>query len=190
MNGMEFGRLKRRLTEIVRDTAYYTGEFTLSSGKKSSFYLDVKKLSLHPEGLFLITSLFRSILHTLRPYPDGVGGPVIGADPIVGALVYSSYGSGSPLAGFLVRSGPREHGRLRKIEGLENLPKEGHVVVLEDVVTTGGSLLGAVDEALENQLRVLAAFCVIDRSEGGREALEKRGIPFYSLMTIEEVQSG
>jgi len=158
MNGMEFGRLKRRLIEIVRDIAYYTGEFTLSSGKKSSFYLDVKKLSLHPEGLFLITSLFRSILHTLRPYPDGVGGPVIGADPIVGALVYSSYGSGSPLAGFLVRSGPREHGRLRKIEGLENFPKEGHVVVLEDVVTTGGSLLGAVDEALKTSYAFLRPF--------------------------------
>jgi orotate phosphoribosyltransferase len=189
MNGSEFGRLKYRLVELVRDIAYYTGEFTLSSGKKSPFYLDVKKVSLHPEGLFLITSLFRLLLNGISPYPDGVGGPVIGSDPIVGALVYASYGSGGQLHGFLVRSAPREHGRLIKIEGIESLPKEASVVVLEDVVTTGGSLIHAIEATHENELRVLAAFCVVDRQEGGREAIEKLGIPLYALMTIEEVQS-
>lgn len=190
MDGTEFSRHKGRLIDLVRDMAYYTGDFTLSSGKKSSFYLDIKKVSLHSEGLFLITSLFRSLLHGIAPYPDGIGGPVIGADPIVGALVYTSYGSGRPLSGFLVRRALREHGRGMKIEGIEGLPKEASVVVLEDVVTTGGSLLNAMGAAEENDLRVLAAFCVVDRQEGGREAIEKRGIPLYALMTIEEVQSG
>jgi len=180
-------RLKKRLIELVREVALYKGEFILTSGKKSNYYLDVKKLCLHPEGLYLVTNLLRSIMGDIRPFPNAVGGPVIGADPIVGALVYSSYDLKRQLMGFLVRKGDRTHGMMHKIEGLENIPKGSGVVLLEDVLTTGASLIPVVDEVLSINLKILGVMCVIDREEGGRLLIERRNIPFYPLLTIKDV---
>ncbi|MBL9123070.1 MAG: orotate phosphoribosyltransferase [Planctomycetaceae bacterium] len=173
---------RHALMALVRQRALKFGDFTLASGKKASFYLDMKQITLSSEGARLVGE---GILELLGSGPVvAVGGMSIGADPITAAVITMAGVQGKPLAGFLVRKEPKGHGTNRFIEG----PVEPgqSVVIVEDVVTTGGSSLLAIDRAVEFGLKVERVITIIDRLEGGAAAFAARGIPLASLFTVRD----
>ena len=154
---------RRQLRDLLDDRAARTGEITLSNGAKSNFYFDCKPVTLSADGAYLAGTAFLDALDELPERPEAVGGLTHGADPIVSAMVVLSHVRGRPLQGFYVRKEPKGHGTKRR---MENPPRPGtRVVIVDDVVTTGGSLLKAVKEAREAGCRVIAAMALVDREE-------------------------
>ena len=174
---------RQRLLEIMRAESLVRGDFTLASGKKSSFYLDLRKTTLHPEGGSLAARLMLDWLASTGLSPDCVGGPTLGADPLVGAMVALSHQRGMDLPGFLVRKEPKSHGTASALEG-QHRPGWTALVV-EDTVTTGGSLLKAIRFVEDASMRVAAVTCLVDREEGGRATLSR--YRFEPLFTIRDV---
>jgi orotate phosphoribosyltransferase len=173
---------RQRLIELFRQHALKFGDFTLASGRKSTYYLDGRLITLHAEGLKLIAE---GILDLLTDFDfAAVGGMSIGADPIVGGVLTVAAQRGRPLLGFLVRKEAKEHGTKRMVEG--PVQPGSKVVIVDDVITTGGSSLQAIDRALEVGCQVVCAVGVCDRLQGGAEACAARGIPFRSLLTIRD----
>jgi orotate phosphoribosyltransferase len=177
--------LLRELCELVEARALKRGTFRLASGREASFYLDAKQVVLEARGSMLVGRAILERLKSLGPLPDAVGGMSIGADPITSAVVTMAGVENLPLKGFLVRKEPKDHGTKRYVEG----PVEPgqRVVIVEDVVTTAGSSLVAIDRARDFGLVVERVVVVIDRLAGGREALAARGIPLESLITIRDL---
>ncbi len=173
-------RMKRRLARLLLEKSYREGEFTLTSGRKSDYYFDGKQTALHPEGGWLIGHLFNHLLADV-PGITAVGGMTLGADPLVSATSVISHELGRPLAAFIVRKSPKGHGTNQYLEGLANLPEGASVAMLEDVVTTGGSLLTACQRVRDAGFSIAAVCTVLDREEGGREAIESAG---YSLRAL------
>ncbi len=173
---------RERLIGLFRERALKFGEFTLASGKKSSYYLDGKQITLHSEGLRLVCAGLWELVRDLEF--DAVGGMSIGADPIVGGLLVVAAESGRALDGFLVRKQPKDHGTQRFIEG--PVKPGSRVVIVEDVVTTGGSALQAVDRVTEFGCQVVCVLGIVDRMEGGAENFAKRNLSFRSLLTIQD----
>lgn len=170
------------LIQVVRDYALEFGDFTLASGKKASFYLDCRKVTLHPLGANLVAA---GMLELMQPnLPNAVGGMAIGADPITAAIITLAGQAGIDLRGFIVRKEAKEHGKGRAVEGPVN-PGD-RVVIVEDVVTTGGSAMKAIDRVEEFGLEVVGALAIIDRLEGGAEVFAQRGVPLQSLLTIRD----
>lgn len=170
-----------RLLKILKEKAYEEREVTLASGRKSNFYIDVKRVSLTAEGSVLIGEGLFEVLVNKFPGAKAVGGLTLGADPLVTSLAYTSYLKGRPVDAFIVRKEAKGHGTGKLIEGGHSLPKESPVVILEDVVTTGGSGLEAARKVLAHGWKVLGIAAVVDREEGGQEAIEKEGFQLYSL---------
>jgi orotate phosphoribosyltransferase len=183
-------KFKEKLIQILREKSYREGEFTLASGKKSSFYLDVKETALHPEGAFLIGALTVDLMANQGMQPYAVGGLTLGADPLATAVSLAGFAVGWNMPAFIVRKQPKDHGTLAWIEGAKSFPKGASVVVLEDVVTTGGSSLKAVEKLEEAGFKVIGIITVVDRLEGGRELIEAKGMKFFSLCTLPEIRSG
>lgn len=179
--------LREELLHLLREKSYRERPVTLVSGKKSNFYVDGKQTSLHPRGAYLIGRLFCERLAAFGPV-DAVGGPTLGADPLATATSLVSGLSGDGLPAFIVRKEPKGHGTQSWIEGRENLADGARVVILEDVVTTGGSSLKAVARVESEGYRVLGVLALVDREEGGRETLEARGYRFEALFTKAEVR--
>lgn len=173
---------KQELIALVREKALQFGEFTLASGKKASYYLDCRKVVLDSVGARLIGEGMLELLGDGPP--DLVGGMAIGADPITGAIVTLAGVRGVPLRGVMVRKEPKQHGTGRYVEGPY---REGEtLVIVEDVVTTGGSSLLAIERCEAVGLRVKRVMAIIDRLEGGREAFAARGYELTTLLTIED----
>jgi orotate phosphoribosyltransferase len=173
---------RQRLIELFRQHALKFGEFTLASGKKSNYYLDGRLITLHAEGLRLIAA---GVLEALEGIDfAAVGGMSIGADPIVGGVLTVAAERGRPLLGFLVRKAAKEHGTKRAVEG--PVQPGSKVVIVDDVITTGGSSLQAIDHVQEIGCKVVGVVGVCDRLQGGAEAFAARGIPFRSLLTIRD----
>ncbi|MFM9024120.1 MAG: orotate phosphoribosyltransferase [Planctomycetaceae bacterium] len=177
--------LLRELCALIQARALKRGTFRLASGREASFYLDAKQVVLEARGSMLVGRAILERLTSLGPLPDAVGGMSIGADPITSAVVTMAGVENLPLKGFLVRTEPKDHGTKRYVEG----PVEPgqRVVIVEDVVTTAGSSLVAIDRARDFGLVVERVVVVIDRLAGGREALAARGIPLESLVTIRDL---
>ena len=173
------------LRYLIAQRAVRRGRFQLASGREASFYIDAKQVVLDAHGAMLVGRAILERLQTLGPLPAAVGGMSIGADPITAAVVTMAGVEGIPLKGFMVRKEPKGHGLQQFIEG--PVQPGQRVVIVEDVVTTGGSSLLAIDRAVEFGLVVERLVTVIDRLAGGREALAARGIPFESLVTIREL---
>lgn len=176
--------LKSELIQIIRGKSLITGvERVLTSGRKSTYYIDAKMTTLDPRGANLTARL---ILEILRDYEvDAIGGYTLGADPIVSAVAALSAETERPLPAFIVRKDPKKHGQRKMIEG--PFKKGWRVAVVDDVVTTGGSTLRACQAVEEEGGVVVLALALVDRLEGGRENLEARGYKFLSLLTRKDL---
>lgn len=175
---------KERLKQIIKDRSILKGSFTLSSGEQSSYYVDARLTTLDPEGVNIISKiLLNEILKD--PGITTAGGPTLGADPIVGSLISLSWELGFPLNGFIVRKKNKEHGTSRLIEG--NLKKGDQVAMLEDVITSGGSVLSAIEAAEDSGGIVKKVLCVVDREQGAGDLLSERGYEYYSIFSISEL---
>ncbi|GAB7023092.1 orotate phosphoribosyltransferase [Salidesulfovibrio brasiliensis] len=178
--------LKTRLAKLLMELSYVEGEVTLTSGKKSDYYFDCKQTALHPEGSWLIGKCFLEMLAE-RDDVQAVGGMTLGADPLVSSVTVLSHESGRPLPGFIIRKKSKGHGTNQYLEGLKNLPKGAKVALLEDVVTTGGTLVTACERVRDAGFEIVAVLAVLDREEGGRENLENAGLPLESIFTRQEL---
>lgn len=177
---------RARLHEIIRKRSFGRGEITLASGRKSDFYFNLKPTMLDPEGATLLAELTYEALKDDQL--DFIGGLEIGAVPLAGAIAQLSWIKGHPIAAFFVRKKPKEHGARLAVEGLakgESL-KGKRVVVLEDVTTTGGSALKAVEAVREEGADVALVLTMIDREEGASETFAQAGLAFRSLYKAAE----
>jgi orotate phosphoribosyltransferase len=180
---------RTRLIEIVRRRSYGTGvEIRLSSGRTSNFYFDMKPTMLDPEGAYLAGSL---IVDAIAPgEADMIGGLELGAVPIATSVAAMSFAKGRPLAAFFVRKQAKDHGTQSLIEGLikgERI-KGKRVIILEDVTTTGGSALKAIDAVRAEGATVVRAITLVDRLEGAEDTFRKAGVPFSALLTVRDFQ--
>ncbi len=177
---------RRRLFDILLERSLRFGDFTLSSGAKSKYYIDVRQTSLHPEGALLIAKFLFPIAREAGA--EAVGGLTLGADPIAGAVALWSQLHGAPMSGFIVRKEAKAHGAARRVEGPF---REGmRVAVVDDVITKGGSALQALEAVREAGADVRVVACVVDRGEGGPEEFAGRGVPFRSIFHIREFLEG
>jgi orotate phosphoribosyltransferase len=177
---------RERLAELLREHSLMFGDFTLASGKKSSFYFDSKRTTLLPEGAYLVA---REILRVIRERgieADAIGGLTLGADPIVCPVAALSHIEGPALRAFIVRKEAKGHGTDRRIEG--SLAPGSRVVIVDDVVTTAGSTLQAIEAAESAGHRVVAVLCLVDREQGGGERLAR--YPFHPLFRRSEIFAG
>lgn len=174
---------RRRLLAMLTERSYAKRKVVLSSGRESDFYIDCKKTVLTAEGHWLTGKLMFAGVRARFPEAVGVGGLTMGADPLASAVSTVSFLGGAPLQAFLVRKEPKGHGTGQWIEGLSSLPAGAKVVIVEDVVTTGASTIKAIERARAEGLEPIGAFAVVDRQEGGREAIEATGVKVVSLFT-------
>ncbi len=174
---------RQQLIELVKTHSLQFGQFTLASGKQASFYLDCRKVTLHPQGANQIAAGMLELLASNAP--DAIGGMAIGADPISAATITLAGQRQQNLLGFIVRKEAKQHGTARQVEG--PVTPGMTAVIVEDVVTSGGSALKAVDAAREFGLKVDRILAVVDRLEGGREAIEAAGLQLQTLLTIRDL---
>lgn len=164
------------------------GEFTLASGKKSDYYLDCRLTTLDARGALLTGYCILDLLAEMKIHPDAIGGLSMGADPVVSAAIVVSAIEDRPLPGFLVRKQAKTHGRQKQIEGIENLQGR-RVAIVDDVCTTGGSTQEAIDAAERAGAQVVAVISLVDREEGGSDALRAK-YNFRSVFTARELLAG
>ena len=176
---------RTRLIELLREKSFRTGEFTLASGEKSNIYIDCRTTTMHAEGLYQVGHLGWEMIDASGLNPDGVGGLTMGADPVAYAIAYTSWLGADPVHAFSVRKSPKDHGTGKRIEG--SFREGSRVVVVEDVVTSGASVLEACDVVHAHGGEVLAVLSVVDREEGGRRAIESAGYRFLSLVSVTEL---
>jgi orotate phosphoribosyltransferase len=173
--------LKSRLAKLLLKLSYKEGDFTLTSGKKSDYYFDCKQTALNAEGGYLIGRLF---VEMLKDYEvQGVGGMTLGADPLVTSVTVVSFLEGRPLPGFIIRKKSKGHGTNQYLEGLANFEQGDRVVLLEDVCTTGGTLITAAERVRDAGLEIVGVLAVLDREEGGRERLKEAGLELNAIFT-------
>ena len=170
--------LKRLLTE----RSVKRGVFTLASGKQSDIYIDARLTTMSPEGMVLIGALGLRAISDKSWVPDSIGGLTMGADPVAFSISHVSALEGRPVRAFSVRKEAKTHGTGNRIEG--PFYKGDQVVVVEDVITTGKSALRAVDAIEAAGGRILGVLAIVDRQDGGREAISARGYDVISLTTI------
>lgn len=174
---------RARLRELIREHSLRFGDFTLTSGAKSHFYLDLRRTTTHPEGAHLVAILIMDLLKS--DWPAGAGGPSLGADPMAGALAALSHLYGASLPTFIVRGAAKAHGTQRQIEG--HLTPGGRVVLLDDVVTRGGSLVRAAEVVREAGAEIQRVVTILDREAGGAEALARAGLSLASLFKLDDI---
>ena len=177
---------RARLLELLKELSWQRGRVVLSSGKTSDFYIDCKQTALNAAGSALVGELVVDHIQALRKqglHVDGVGGITLGADPIASAASVVSFQRGAPVHAFIIRKEPKAHGTAQWLEGGRSLPAGSKVLVVEDVVTTGASTLKALERARASGLEPVAVLSLVDRDEGGREALAETGLPYASLFT-------
>ncbi len=180
---------KQRLKEIILEKSYRQGKFTLSSGLESDFYIDGKQTTLSAEGAYLCgKEIFALIKNNPEPI-SSVGGMTLGADPLVTAASMVSFLEKQPIPAFIVRKESKGHGTGQYIEGLKNMQEGSTVALLEDVVTTGGTLLEVIKRVEDQGFKVGLIVTVVDRQEGGAENLAKAGYPMKAIFTREELLS-
>ncbi len=174
---------REALIALIKEKALEFGDFTLASGKKASFYLDCRRVTLDSAGANLIAA---GILERISAaWPDAVGGMAGGADPITGAVITLAGQGPRPLRGFIVRKEAKAHGKGRDVEG--PVKAGDRVVIVEDVVTTGGSSLLAIEKVEAAGMVVDKVVAIVDRLEGGGAAFADRGYKLETLLTIRDL---
>lgn len=177
--------LKTKLAGLLLELSYREGDFTLTSGKKSDYYFDCKQTALHPEGSYLVGRLFVEMLKDFDC--KGVGGMTLGADPLVSSVTVVSHLEGLSMPGFIIRKKSKGHGTNQYLEGMANFEEGDRVVLLEDVCTTGGTLITAAQRVRDAGLEIAGVLAVLDREEGGREKLAEAGMELHSIFTRAEL---
>ena len=180
---------RKKLIELVRKVSYREGDFTLASGQKSKYYIDLKATTLHPDGAFWIGELAVDLIQKKGVRLDAVGGLTLGADPLATAISLAGRMHGFHWPAFIVRKEPKDHGTSRYVEGTENLKPGASVLVLEDVVTTGGSSIKAIERLREAGFNPVATLTVMDREQGGEEAIRKTGLDFFRLLGLLDLKT-
>jgi orotate phosphoribosyltransferase len=174
-----------RLIALLAEKSVLFGEFTLASGRRSEFYIDARLSTMSPEGLRLIGEAGRDALARSGWNVDAIGGLTMGADPIAYAIAYASADSAKPLRAFAVRKEPKLHGTGKRVEG--PFGKGDVVAVIEDVITSGGSALSAIDAVHAEGGTVAGVLALLDREEGGVEKIEARGAQVIALTSASDV---
>ncbi len=183
---MSISKMKERLAEIILDRSFKYSEdppFTLASGKKSNFYFNCKPTTLDPEGMNLIGAIIFDMIKDTGI--TAAGGLTLGADPIANALAVISYQKGKPIKSFIVRKDIKDHGTKSAIEG--NVVPGEKVAIIDDVITTGGSTITAIEQARKAGLSVEIVITLIDREEGGRENILQYVDNIKSILTRTEI---
>jgi len=175
--------LRARLRALLLDRSVARGDFVLASGRRSSYYIDARRTTMTGEGLALIGALGLDCLHERGWAPAAVGGLTLGADPVAYAIAAAAHARQVRLDAFTVRKAAKAHGTGRRIEGC--FAPGMAVVVVEDVITTGGSALEAIDVVKAEGGLVLGVLAVVDREEGGRAAIERAGYPVAALFGVQ-----
>ena len=178
---------RKQLLEVLREKSLRIGKFTLVSGMTSHYYFDSKPTTLDPEGGYLTARMILRLLKDEGIKAQSIGGLTLGADPIVSAVAAVSFADRDefpPLSAYIVRKEAKKHGTQKFIEGFDGGPGT-KVVVVDDVCTTGGSTLKAIHLSEDAGYEVAAVVCLVDREQGGAEAL--KDYPFYSLFTATEL---
>ena len=181
---------REQLLELLATNSFRLGEFTLSSGGKSDYYIDCRTTTLHAHGAEVTGRVFLELIQQQGWRPQAVGGLTMGADPIVVATSVISAQAGAPIHGFLVRKAEKAHGMGRRVEGFQE--KGARVVIVDDVCTTGGSTIQAIEAAREFGFNIAGVACLVERLEaGGRPAVEKAAapVPFISVFTSDDVKA-
>lgn len=189
MEPIQFPKIndRARAFHLIKELSFRKGDFTLSSGKKSNFYLDMKPTMFNPEGCTILAGL---IFQRIRPLkPNLVGGLEMGAVPLISPISMVSYESGLPIPGFFVRQKAKTHGTKNLIETAEPLAGK-KVVVIDDVTTTGGSAMEAADAVRNVGAEVALVLSIVDREEGAASFYEEQGIVFDSLFKVSEFLNG
>lgn len=176
---------RSRLLDLLATRSARRGSFTLASGRQSDLYIDCRPTTMHPEGLAAIGPLGLQALAARGWRPDAVGGLTLGADPVSYAIAYASQLAGTPVRAFTVRKEAKTHGTGKVIEGA--FEANDRVVVIEDVITTGGSALRAVEAVRAAGGQVAGVLAVVDREEGGREAIQATGLEVEALVRASEI---
>ena len=174
--------LRKRLFDLINERSFKKGCFILASGKESAYYFDSKPTMLHPEGAALLAELILQEIKDVEA--DCVGGLEMGAVPLIAPVAMKSLDTGRPLSGFFVRKAPKDHGTKQRIEGLDVAGKTA--IILEDVTTTGGSAMQAVERVRAAGGKVALVLSILDRGEGARELYASAGVPFKSLFRADE----
>lgn len=180
--------MKEELIRLLCEKSFkYTPEptFKLVSGRMSRFYVNCKPTTLQPRGMYLVGHLMFDAISDL--HPDGVGGLTFGADPIAMATAFASELKGAPINAFSIRKTKKDHGIAQWIEG--DLAQGARVVVIDDVATTGGSTIKAIERAKENGLAVVRAMVLVDRQEGGLDNIRKHVPDTRALITRDELMA-
>lgn len=175
---------KDNLLEKIKKDALEIGiGRNLSSGKKSNYYIDGKMMTLDSEGAFLTAKVIFDMIDSVDF--DAIGGLTLGADPIVGALALFGYINNKPIQTFIVRKEPKKHGTMKLIEG--KLTKGSKVIIVDDVVTTGNSILQAIETVEKENCEVVKIIVLVDRQDGAREKFNSRGYEFEPIFTKEDL---
>ena len=176
---------RERLVALLLERSFRVGDFVLSSGARSRFYIDCRTTTTHAEGQAVVGRLGLAAIRDAGLRPDAIGGLTMGADPVAYAIAHASWLAGDPVNAFTVRKEPKAHGTGKRVEGC--FQSGDRVVVVEDVITTGGSALKAIEAVEAEGGHVIAVLSLVDREEGGREAIEARGYPVHALVGVGEL---
>jgi len=176
---------KLRLLKILREKSVSYGHFNLSSGRESGYYVDSKLTTFDPGGVSLVGKLVFEIIKDRGKGTSAVGGLTMGADPITISTIIAALNEKYPLKGFSVRKEAKRHGKRKLIEG--NLDVEDKVVILDDVITTGGSTIKAINAVREFGCDIIMVVTLVDRLEGGTEKIRKLGYDVHTIFTIDEL---
>jgi len=179
--GSSMDTKRSRLLEAFKSRAFQTGHFVLASGKTSTYYIDSKKALFNSEVISLLGDVILDMTKALKA--DAMGGLEVGAIPLAAAVLVKYQEVGIPLEGFFVRKKPKDHGSKQRIEG--KLNPGSRVIILDDVLTTGGSAMEAVQEVENAGSKVVAVVCIVDRKQGAGELFEGK-YPFLPIFTIED----
>ncbi len=180
---MNIEERKSRLLELLKERAVVLGKVKLSSGKESDYYLDERIVTLSPEGAYLTAKIILDMLKDVEV--DAVGGPTVAADPIAGAVAAVSYAEGRPVSGFMVRKEPKGHGMGKQVEG--PVKKGLKLAIVDGTMTTGGSVLRAIEAVEKMSCQVVKVVLLIDRLEGGREKIQSKGYDFAAIFTRDDL---
>lgn len=174
---------KQAFLNILKKDAFFREKIILSSGKESDYYIDARRVTLTSEGAYLCAKVMMDMIKD-ETYA-AIGGPTLGADPMIGAIGVVSHQMGKPINTFIIRKAPKSHGKQQQIEG-PIIPKGSEVILIDDVATTGKAFLQSIDVLTQCGIKARKALCIVDRGEGAKEAVAAKGCELVSIFTAED----